>query len=222
MKNKKTLLTIILIFIMLMQLVNADNKDTYYGILELEPEIKLDPLYFVDVYSSKIARQVYSRLVKYNDKLDIVGDIAERFVVSKSKRNYIFYIRKGVLFHNSIELTSDDVIYSIKRLMIPNNSVYIHLKLIKKIIKINNYMIKIVVKRNYPMILDVLTSPLLSILQKNKTYNSLPIGTGPFKVTKWEKNKQIVLERVDNYFGEKVKLKNIIFIIENDNEKISI
>ncbi|GAA2267335.1 ABC transporter substrate-binding protein [Streptomyces atrovirens] len=37
-------------------------------------------------------------------------------------------------------------------------------------------------------------------------------GTGPYKITKWNKgNKEVTLERFDDYWGEKAKIKNLVF-----------
>ena len=38
-----------------------------------------------------------------------------------------------------------------------------------------------------------------------------PIGTGPYKLSKWEKGSQIVLERNDDYWGEKAESKTVVF-----------
>ncbi|KES03064.1 peptide ABC transporter substrate-binding protein [Streptomyces toyocaensis] len=37
-------------------------------------------------------------------------------------------------------------------------------------------------------------------------------GTGPYKITKWNKgNKEVTLQRFDGYWGEKAKIKNLVF-----------
>lgn len=37
-------------------------------------------------------------------------------------------------------------------------------------------------------------------------------GTGPYKITKWNKgNKEVTLERFDDYWGDKAKIKNLVF-----------
>ncbi|MFD3731375.1 ABC transporter substrate-binding protein [Streptomyces sp. NPDC058632] len=37
-------------------------------------------------------------------------------------------------------------------------------------------------------------------------------GTGPYKITKWNKgNKEVSLERFDGYWGDKAKIKNLVF-----------
>jgi oligopeptide transport system substrate-binding protein len=38
-----------------------------------------------------------------------------------------------------------------------------------------------------------------------------PNGTGPFKLTQWEKNQQLVLERNELYYGQLAKLDSVIF-----------
>ncbi|MFD6323208.1 ABC transporter substrate-binding protein [Streptomyces sp. NPDC058442] len=44
-------------------------------------------------------------------------------------------------------------------------------------------------------------------------------GTGPYKITKWNKgNKEVSLERFDGYWGEKAKIKNLIFRTISDEQ----
>jgi len=40
---------------------------------------------------------------------------------------------------------------------------------------------------------------------------SVPIGTGPYKLEKWDKGNQIILTRNDAYWGDKAKAKTVIF-----------
>jgi len=52
----------------------------------------------------------------------IVGDLAERWTVSKDGTVYTFQLRRGVKFHNKPpvngrEVTADDVKYSLERFM---------------------------------------------------------------------------------------------------------
>ncbi|MEU2598783.1 ABC transporter substrate-binding protein [Streptomyces hirsutus] len=44
-------------------------------------------------------------------------------------------------------------------------------------------------------------------------------GTGPYKITKWNKgNKEVSLERFDGYWGEKAKIKNLVFRTISDEQ----
>src|SRR5665647_3828911 len=44
-----------------------------------------------------------------------------------------------------------------------------------------------------------------------------PVGTGPYKFVKWNKGENVVLVRNDDYWGEKAKLKNVVFRLISDN-----
>ncbi len=59
------------------------------------------------------------------------------------------------------------------------------------------------------------------IAKVNKDFNKnpngrKPIGTGPYKFSKWNTGSEVVLERNENYWGEKPKLQKIVFKIIND------
>jgi peptide/nickel transport system substrate-binding protein len=54
-------------------------------------------------------------------------------------------------------------------------------------------------------------------------FNSLPIGTGPFKVVSWQRGNQIELTRYDNYFLGRPKLKSIIVkLTPDENTEITL
>src|SRR5260221_730396 len=38
-----------------------------------------------------------------------------------------------------------------------------------------------------------------------------PVGTGPYKLDKWDKGNQVILTRNDDYWGDKAKTKNVVF-----------
>ncbi len=40
--------------------------------------------------------------------------------------------------------------------------------------------------------------------------NNLPIGTGPYKLEKWDKGNQIILTRNEDYWGDKAKTKSVV------------
>lgn len=53
-------------------------------------------------------------------------------------------------------------------------------------------------------------------------YNSLPIGTGPFRVVRWLRGNQIEFARYDNYFRGKPKLKSIVIkLIPDENTELT-
>jgi peptide/nickel transport system substrate-binding protein len=50
----------------------------------------------------------------------------------------------------------------------------------------------------------------------NVAFNSLPVGTGPFRVLRWERGNRIELRRNDGYFMGKPKLESVTIELEPD------
>jgi peptide/nickel transport system substrate-binding protein len=47
--------------------------------------------------------------------------------------------------------------------------------------------------------------------------NRAPVGTGPFKFEKWDAGKEIVIDRNDDYWGQKPYLSKVVYRIITDN-----
>ncbi len=68
---------------------------------EVEDFRTLYPLNITEVTGHHIATQVYEGLVKYNQKdLSLMPGLATRWEVLDSAKRFVFYIRKGVFFHD--------------------------------------------------------------------------------------------------------------------------
>jgi peptide/nickel transport system substrate-binding protein len=90
------------------------------------------------------------------------------------------------------------------------------LGMVNEIKIIDDYTIALVTQKPYAPLLNNLAlwlCPILSpkAMEQYKDQIGLnPVGTGPFKFVKWVKDDQIILERNDDYWGEKAKLDRII------------
>jgi peptide/nickel transport system substrate-binding protein len=78
----------------------------------------LDPAVAGNAASWELLRLSYEGLVGLDDKLRVVPEIAKSWRQT-SPTTYVFTLRKGVRFSNGRELTTDDVVGSIRRLTDP-------------------------------------------------------------------------------------------------------
>jgi peptide/nickel transport system substrate-binding protein len=71
-----------------------------------------------------------------------------------------------------------------------------------------------------------MSAPIVSpkaLKDSNNNVNQAPVGTGPYKFVKWEKDQNIVLVRNDEYWGTKrFHTKNVIFKFIKDNSPVSL
>lgn len=78
----------------------------------------LDPGVGLDETSQKIHQLLYHSLLRIDDDLRVVPDLAVRFDTTDST-NYVAQIPTGVRFHDGREMTSEDVAYTFRRFLDP-------------------------------------------------------------------------------------------------------
>jgi len=126
----------------------------------------------------------------------------------KNGKEIIFYLRKGVKWHDGIEFTAEDVVFTYKAITDPSNptpysSTYGPVKEVKVIDK---YTVKILYEKPFAPSLESWGMGILPkhLLEGKELFNSplnrAPVGTGPYKMKEWVTGQRIILERNQNYF----------------------
>ena len=77
--------------------------------------LTLDPAVSGEMTSHEYIMQIFNGLVRLDDNLESVPDIAERWEVSDDGKTYTFYLRDDVKFHNGRDFKADDFKYSWER-----------------------------------------------------------------------------------------------------------
>ena len=91
------------------------NVLNLYGI---DP-LTLDPALAGDAISNNYILQLFSGLVRLDDSLEPVPDIAQSWQMSPDGRTYTFYLRDFVSFHDGRPVTAQDFKYSWERALNP-------------------------------------------------------------------------------------------------------
>ena len=179
-------------------------------------------------------------LLDYDDQGHYVPDLAlakptlANGGISPDGRTITYHLRKGVTWQDGAPFTADDVIFTWRAIMNPNNDVpgRAGFEQIETIEKRDAYSLVVRLKRPYaPFIADfftpagfnntvVLPNHLLGRYRdiNRVAYNRLPIGTGPYQVVKYEPDRLIQLEANPHYWRGAPRLQKIeIHIVPNDN-----
>ncbi|MFH1823611.1 MAG: peptide-binding protein [Candidatus Firestonebacteria bacterium] len=184
----------------------------------------LNPILLTDSASSDIAGLVFNGLVKYDKDIKLIGDLAERWDVSKDGLTITFYLRKGVKWQDGVELTAEDVEFTYKKLTDPNTkSPYKSNYEIIKIFKIiNKYTVQVEYSEPFAPALEswgtgILPKHLLKNLDINTAkFNRNPVGTGPYRFKEWKTAEKISLEYYDNYFEGRSYIDKYLYRIIPD------
>src|SRR5438105_15675629 len=91
---------------------------TYRRPLGHDPET-LDPARITDIYSRSVSQQIFDGLVQFDQTLMVAPALAEFWKASRDGLTWTFTLRKGVRFHNGREVTAEDVVYSLTRILDP-------------------------------------------------------------------------------------------------------
>jgi len=81
----------------------------------------LDPAIAYDTVSWAYVRLLYAGLLDYDDGVNLVPAIAERLPdISPDGRTYTYTLRAGIRFSNGREVTAEDFVYAIERVLDPH------------------------------------------------------------------------------------------------------
>ncbi len=183
--------------------------------LGAEPDT-LNPITSTDAYASRIDGFVYDSLIERdNQTLEWKPKMAERWAISPDRRQFTFYLRQGIRWHDGVSLTVDDIIYSFDRIMDPKVDAP-HLRVyyqdIEKVEKIDERTVRFTYRRPYFMALEFCgTIPIVPkhLFDNGEDFNShsqnrAPIGMGPYRFVRWATGKKIVLVRNEDYWGRAI------------------
>jgi ABC-type transport system substrate-binding protein len=79
----------------------------------------LDPAAYTYRDNETLLRLMYDGLTTHGPGMKVVGELAQSWHQT-DPLTYEFTLRKGVRFHDGGELTADDVVFTLQRLMTPN------------------------------------------------------------------------------------------------------
>jgi peptide/nickel transport system substrate-binding protein len=185
----------------------------------------LIPFLADDTSSGSICALVYNGLTKVDKDLDIVGDLAESWEISDGGLTITFRLKRNVLWHDGVPFTADDVKFTFDTILDPAAGCpYISgYSDIKEIRVIDPYTVRFLYSRPYaPALLKLGMGIIPRHLFKDvrdirkSPYARSPVGTGPYKFSKWENGHFIILEANKEYFEHVPGIKRYIYKIIPD------
>jgi peptide/nickel transport system substrate-binding protein len=170
----------------------------------------LDPGKHSLIPEAYVVWALFNGLLKFNEKMEVVPDLAESFAV-KDSTTLAFKLRKGVKFHDGSEMTADDVKFTIERLQSdayasPNKG---KVSEVQEVRIVDPYSFEIVTKHAFAPLLTFLTNARTGtqivprkIVQAvgDDAFGRQPVGTGAYKIKAWNANESVTLAAHDGYF----------------------
>jgi len=243
MKKVKLFLTWALVFVVIFGGFNFFSMDEAKSISQplyggtFIMALSTDPTTMTpDLSTGWIAQQcgwpVYSSLINLDKDLNPIPNLAKSWKISKDKKEYIFYLRRGVKWQDGVPFTAQDVVFTFEKVV----KKYTSFGMVQykewglSVTAIDDYTVKFSFQKPFPALLTYLDLPYYggAILPKHlwegtdilkNPYNFHPVGTGPFIFKEYVKGDHITFVRNPNYFKKGLPyLDRIVLKIIPDSE----
>lgn len=184
-----------------------------------------------------VLEQIYEGLVRFDHEMNVVPALAEYWVVSEEGRRITFFLRRDVRFHHGGEFTSEDVRFSLERLIRSAAVDRSHWYFLHKVegaaefregrtdhvsgfLTPDPHTFEIIWKRPYVSglyLLAMYTSKILPrdhVLAQGSSFFLKPSGTGAFRFSHWMRSPRldivgVCLERNPDYYGKHPYIKEL-------------
>jgi peptide/nickel transport system substrate-binding protein len=123
---------------------------------------------------------------------EVIGDLAKRWEVSSDGLEWTFTIHENVKWHDGVDLTADDIAFSINRMLDPDEprpKIGALKRYVDRAEVIDPLTAKVVAKKQGPTLLSFLALPYAAVLPKHRLeaddvdinrFDDV-VGSGPFK-----------------------------------------
>lgn len=228
MKTRKILVALVIGILLsaAVPLVGAEQTEkTLVIALGTEPD-DLNPLFESGHNGIYDTIKVFGGLLKSDDELQMVPDLAESWDISPDGKIYTFHLKKGIKWQDGEDFTADDVKFTYELMkngkwvsVFPDSSEF---KMIDDISIVDPNTIKFtltdgIVSFGEKFALPIFPKHILDGQDLSKTdFWQKPVGTGPYKFVSWKKGEELVLAANPDFYGEAPKIKTLMYIIVPD------
>ncbi len=212
-------LSISCILILLFSCVNKSNTNKDHLVFRYNEHANintLDPAFSRTLQDTWVCNQLFNGLVQLDSDLNILPSIAKDWIISEDGLIYTFNLRNDIYFHkhklfgkdSTRTVVARDFTYSLNRLKdekiaAPGSWV---LNKVDSFKAVNDTVFEISLKQPFPAFIGLLSMKYCSVIPREVAefygtdFRSHPIGTGPFKLKRWEENIKLVFRKNNHYF----------------------
>ncbi len=210
---------------------SGSTKDTFNFGFSGEPTT-FDPSATKDSVSLLYLYQIYDRLLEQNPEnpKEYIPGLATEWVFSEDSKEITFTIREGVKFQNGELLNTEDLVWALE--LVRNGGFTSHLNsAIDHFEKVDDTHIKVILNYPYSSILDVLSNPNYSVVNRKaweeaqaagKDFGREPVGSGAYQLVEWRNGTSMEFEAFADYWGGAPAIKHIKGTNISDNSSAAI
>jgi len=180
---------------------------------------RINPILSTDTASSDISGWIFNGLFTYDKDGNIIPELAHSHTF-KDETTLIVKLKENVLWHDGIEFSSKDVVFTYEKITDPKiyTPYSTNYKKVKSVKALDKYTVEIKYFEPYFKALEIWMMGMLPehALKDEKDlmtseFNKKPIGTGPYILDELKLSQDITLHVNKNYFKQVPKIEKLSF-----------
>jgi peptide/nickel transport system substrate-binding protein len=201
--------------------------------IDFADTVTLDPAHESNYVAPLIVAACYEALLTMppGDYVEVKPSLATAWQRTPDDKGWRFTLRDNVKFPSGNVMTADDAKYSLDRVLYVGDQPSQYLSNVVSFNKVDDKTIDVILKNPAEPILTILVTPSFTIFErkvleahgadaspdaKTKDHaidwlNQNSIGTGPYRLVRWERNSQIQLVANPHYWGGKPPFERVVF-----------
>jgi peptide/nickel transport system substrate-binding protein len=178
----------------------------------------LDPRLQRDTTAYRLNNLIYDGLIQLDENLTPRPDLAVSWR-QPDEKTWIFTLRRDARFHDGRPVRPEDVVYTFKTILDPAlnarfRSLYEPLETVEAV---GDDQVRFALKAPYSPLLEYLDLGIVPKDSGARDLNANPLGSGPFRFSRWERGGRIVLTANDGYFAGRPAIGEIDMMVVPDN-----
>ena len=164
-------------------------------------------------------RLTHNSLLKYDSDLNLIGDLASDYEISKDGMSWTFTIKPDIKFSNGETVTAEDVVFTYD--MLKKDGIAFDLGFIDTIQIIEKDKVKFNLKEPRITFVSQLTEiPIVPAKYYDENYTNNPIGSGPYMVKEYKKGEQVIFEK-NPYYNKPLFFKKLTFLLLEEDAALA-
>ena len=194
----------------------ADSGSEILTVALEAPPASLDPRIGTDAASGRLSELMFNSLVRKGTGATIVPDLAHDWD-TPDPLTYIFHLREGIRFHDGRPLTSADVVYtfdSVRDGTVQTAKAGTY-RLVRSVEALDRLTVRFRLDEPFAPFLWNLTAGAIGIVPEGSgaEFSENPVGTGPFAISSYVPDGEILLEANPEYFRAAPRVNAVRFKI---------
>jgi peptide/nickel transport system substrate-binding protein len=199
---------------------SAGSGTTRLVIADPREPRSLNPLLLEGPTATTYVPLIYSYLLTIDDRGNLQPDLAVEVPsvanggITADGRVITYHLRRNVRWQDGAPLTASDVVFTYKAIVNPDNNVFSRFGYdrVQSVTAVSPYVVRVLLREPYSPILGTFLAPnqnygilpehvLRGYANLNQTpLNDRPIGSGPYRLERWDRGDHITLVSNPSYF----------------------